>query len=284
MRIGVALSGGGMRGIAHAGVLKALEDNGIKIDIIGGTSAGSMVASLYAVGYKPEEIFECFKENSSRILGKERFKLIKGIRNLVSKKMQGMGFKNGENIEKVFNELSMNKNIDKISNIKMPIVIPTVDIKDSKEYIFTNYIPQMGLSNDKEYISEIGIGEAVRASSSFPAVFNPCTIEKHAFIDGGALDNVPVEEVRKQGADIVIAVKFDGDEINEESNLMDIVMKTIDIMGSKIAEQNLEKSDIVLNINTGKMGLLDTENIEKCFECGYRAVQENMDEIKKIMK
>ena len=284
MRIGVALSGGGMRGIAHAGVLKALEDNGIKIDIIGGTSAGSMVASLYAVGYKPEEICECFKENSSRILGKERFKLIKGIRNLVSKKMQGMGFKNGENIEKVFNELSMNKNIDKISNIKMPIVIPTVDIKDSKEYIFTNYIPQMGLSNDKEYISEIGIGEAVRASSSFPAVFNPCTIEKHAFIDGGALDNVPVEEVRKQGADIVIAVKFDGDEINEESNLMDIVMKTIDIMGSKIAEQNLEKSDIVLNINTGKMGLLDTENIEKCFECGYRAVQENMDEIKKIMK
>lgn len=284
MRIGVALSGGGMRGIAHAGVLKALEDNGIKIDIIGGTSAGSMVASLYAVGYKPEEIFECFKENSSRILGKERFKLIKGIRNLVSKKMQGMGFKNGENIEKVYNELSMNKNIDKISNIKMPIVIPTVDIKDSKEYIFTNYIPQMGLSNDKEYISEIGIGEAVRASSSFPAVFNPCTIEKHAFIDGGALDNVPVEEVRKQGADIVIAVKFDGDEINEESNLMDIVMKTIDIMGSKIAEQNLEKSDIVLNINTGKMGLLDTENIEKCFECGYRAVQENMDEIKKIMK
>ena len=284
MRIGVALSGGGMRGIAHAGVLKALEDNGIKIDIIGGTSAGSMVASLYAVGYKPEEIFECFKENSSRILGEERFKLIKGIKNLVSKKISGMGFRNGENIEKVFNELSMNKNIDKISNIKMPIVIPTVDIKDSKEYIFTNYIPQMGLSNDKEYISEIGIGEAVRASSSFPAVFNPCTIEKHAFIDGGALDNVPVEEVRKQGADIVIAVKFDGDEINEESNLMDIVMKTIDIMGSKIAEQNLEKSDIVLNINTGKMGLLDTENIEKCFECGYRAVQENMDEIKKILR
>ena len=68
------------------------------------------------------------------------------------------------------------------------------------------------------------------------------------------MDNVPVEEVKKQGADIVIAVKFDGDKINDDSNLMDIVMKTIDIMGSKIAEQNLEKSDFVLNINTGKMG------------------------------
>ena len=87
------------------------------------------------------------------------------------------------------------------------------------------------------------------------------------------MDNVPVEEVKKQGADIVIAVKFDGDKINDDSNLMDIVMKTIDIMGSKIAEQNLEKSDFVLNINTGKMGLLDTTNIEKCFDCGYQAVE-----------
>lgn len=98
------------------------------------------------------------------------------------------------------------------------------------------------------------------------------------------MDNVPVEEVKKQGADIVIAVKFDGDKINDDSNLMDIVMKTIDIMGSKIAEQNLEKSDFVLNINTGKMGLLDTKNIEKCFNCGYQAVEKNIEEIKKVLE
>ena len=288
MKVGVALSGGGMRGIAHAGVLKAFEDYGIKIDVIGGTSAGSMVASLYAIGYKTDEIFACFQENSSKILGKEKFKFLKGIKNLISKKSNGKGFKNGENIEKVFNELSLNKNVDKISNIEMPIVIPTVDIKDSKEYIFTNYIPKINFdnqktNNEKEYITEIGVGEAVRASSSFPAVFNLCTIEKHAFIDGGALDNVPVEEVRKQGADIVIAVKFDEDKINDDSSVMDIIMKTIDIMGSKIAEQNIEKSDFVLNINTGKMGLLDTKNIEKCFNSGYEAVKNNIEKIQKII-
>lgn len=288
MKVGVALSGGGMRGIAHAGVLKAFDDYGIKIDVIGGTSAGSMVASLYAIGYKPDEIFKCFKENSDKILGEEKFKVLKGIRNLISKKSNGKGFKNGENIERVFNELSLSKNIYKISNIKMPLVIPTVDIKDSKEYIFTNYIPETKFNNgeskgDKEYITEIGVGEAVRASSSFPAVFNLCTIEKHAFIDGGALDNVPVEEVRKQGADIVIAVKFDEDKINDDSSVMDIIMKTIDIMGSKIAEQNIEKSDFVLNINTGKMGLLDTKNIEKCFDSGYEAVKNNIEEIQKII-
>lgn len=77
MRLGLALSGGGVRGIAHAGVLKALEENNIKIDVIGGTSAGSMVSSLYAIGYKPEEIFDCFKKNYNKIVGKSFFPLNK---------------------------------------------------------------------------------------------------------------------------------------------------------------------------------------------------------------
>ena len=192
MKIGLALSGGGIKGIAHAGVLKALEDNGIKIDVIGGTSAGSMVASLYAIGYTPDEIYENFKENSNKILGEEKFKIIKGIKRLVSKSGKERGFNNGKNIEKIFNELSLRKNVTNINEIKMPIVIPTVDIMDSQEYIFTNYIPEMNLisensSERKEYITKIKVGEAVRASSSFPAVFDICTIEKHAFIDGRSI-------------------------------------------------------------------------------------------------
>ena len=282
MKIGVALSGGGARGLAHAGVLKALEENGIKIDVIGGTSAGSMVASLYAMGYNPDEIFDSFVNNYSKIIGGKNFSLFNGIKNFISKDICGL--KKGENIEGVFNLLAKNKNIDVISNIKMPLVIPTVDIKDSKEYIFTNNIPQNENNCYKKYITDIGIGEAVRASSSFPAVFNLCTIQKHAFIDGGALDNIPVEEVRKQGADKVLAVKFEEDKIDENSNMMDIVMKTIDIMGSKIAESNLEKSDYVLNINTGKMGLLEVKNMEKCFKYGYEAVKSNIEEIKKALQ
>ena len=153
----------------------------------------------------------------------------------------------------------------------------------SKEYVFTNIVPEK--AEDKEqYITDISVGKAVRASSSFPAVFNLCNVNKHAFMDGGALDNVPVTEVRKQGADKVIAVKFDSDEIDEKSNIMDIVMKTIDIMGNKISEENLEKSDYVLNVYTDKVGLLDTEKLEKCFEYGYEAVIKNLDEIKQILK
>ena len=164
----------------------------------------------------------------------------------------------------------------------MPIVIPTVDITNSKEYVITNKIPE-NIENKEQYITDITVGKAVRASSSFPAVFTPCEFKEHAFMDGGALDNVPVHEVKKQGADKVIAVKFDADPVDEHSNIMDIVMKTIDIMGNKISEENLEMSDFVLNVYTDKVGLLDTAKLDSCYKYGYESVIKNLDKIKEII-
>lgn len=284
MKIGVALSGGGIRGIAHAGVLQALQNNGIHIDIIGGTSAGSMVASLYAMGYSPEEIYMLFCKNAKKIIGANTSPIISGLNSFMNRKAKTMsGFRNGKSIEEIYNMIAKEKGIETIEQIKMPLVIPTVDIMESKEYIFTNQIPK-DIQNEAQYITDISIGKAVRASSSFPAVFNPCNVKKHAFMDGGALDNVPVNEVKKQGADKVLAVKFDADRIDENSNIMDIVMKTIDIMGNKIAEENLRQSDYILNVYTDKVGLLDTDKLDKCFEYGYEAVIKNLEEIKQILK
>lgn len=284
MKLGIALSGGGIRGIAHAGVLQALEDHNVKIDIIGGTSAGSMVASLYAMGYKPYVIYQLFKEHSKEIISAKKPSIISHLFNFqFSKKFTLTGFHNGEAIEKIYDKFSRKQNITNISQIKMPIVITTVDIMKSKEYIFTNYIPQYEEDKSK-YITDISIGKAVRASSSFPAVFSPCNVEKHAFMDGGTLDNVPVIEVKKQGADKVLAVKFDADPIDENSNLMDIAMKTIDIMGSKIAEDNLEASDYILSVYTDKVGLLDIEKLDKCFKYGYQSVEKNWENIKEKLE
>ncbi len=261
MKLGIALSGGGIRGIAHAGVLKALEDNNIKIDIIGGTSAGSLIASLYAMGYSPYYIYILFKRYSKELVEINSGLVMSGLGNFMMKKKNTLkGLKTGQSIENIYNKIADKKGIKKISQITMPLVIPTVDIKNCKEYVITNKIPE-NVENTKQYITDITVGKAVRASSSFPAVFIPCDFENHAFMDGGALDNVPVNEVRKQGADKVIAVKFDADPITKDSNIMDIVMKTIDIMGSKISEESLEMSDLVLNVYTDKVGLLDTRKI-----------------------
>ena len=283
MKLGVALSGGGIRGIAHAGALKALEDNKVNVDIIGGTSSGSLVASLYAMGYSPYYIYILFKRYAKDMTEIESSPIVSGIGNLMfNKKVCMNGLKTGESIEEAYNNIALRKGIKKISDInKMPLVIPAVDVVDSKEYVFTNKIPE----NTKEdyYITDISIGKAVRASSSFPCIFSPCDFKKHKFLDGGVLDNIPVKEVRKQGADKVIAINFKADDIDYESNMMDIAMRTIDIMGNKISEESLKTSDYILTIQTDKTGLLEADKLDDCYRFGYKAMIDKLDEVKKML-
>lgn len=199
-----------------------------------------------------------------------------------SKRLSIRGLKSGESVEEIYDKIAKQKGIKNISDIRMPLVIPTVDLITAKEYVFTNYIPESAV-DIKQYITDISVGKAIRASSSFPAVFSPFQYEEHAFMDGGTLDNVPAYEVRKQGADKVIAVKFVSDEVNEDSNIMDIVMKIIDIMGNKISEESLERSDYILDVFTDKTGLLDVEKLDMCYRYGYSAVIQNLDKIKEII-
>lgn len=279
--IGIALAGGGIRGIAHAGVLKALDENGIKIDAIGGTSAGSIVAALYAMGYKPYYIYVIFKKYAEEIINIGNAPIINGIGNFMrSKKMGITGLNDGTSLEKLCNELALRKNIKVIGDIKMPLAIPAVDISESKEYIFTNCAPRDNINDD--YITEIEIGKAVRASSSFPAVFCPCEFKTHMFMDGGALDNIPVLPLKGMCDKKIIAVNFAADPVDPSSDVMDIVMKTVDIMGNKIAEKALEQSDLILTVPTDRAGLFDIEKLDKCYKFGYDTVIKNMDKIKKI--
>ena len=284
MKIGIALSGGGIRGIAHAGVLQALEENGIKPDIIGGTSCGSIIASMYALGYSPYHIFLLCKRYGKIIAKANAMPILMGIQNSIThKKPAFLGLNNGEKMEQIGNEMAIKRGIFKLNEIKMPLVIPTVDLVSGKEYVFTNNIPRKK-SNQKEYIVDAKVGRAIRASSSFPAYFSPCKHDGCAFMDGGVLNNIPADEVKLQGADKVIAVKFHSDEITEDSNLMDVAMKCIDIMGSKLSEKSLNVSDYILDVYTDKVGLLDYQKVDKCYEYGYNAVINNLEEIKKKLK
>ena len=283
MKLGLALSGGGVRGIAHAGVLRALEENNIRVDMIAGTSSGSLVAALYAMGYSPYYIYELFKKYGKEITGINKLTFATGVNSiLLNKRLKLSGLNTGENIEKIYDELAESKGIKTVADIKMPIAIPTVDITESNEYIFTNIIPPKA-KNKKFYINNISIGKAVRASSSFPVVFSPCDFGKHKFLDGGTLDNIPTLPVKKLGADKVISINFDADTIDEESNIMDIVMKTLDIMGNKISQKGIEKSDFVLTIPSDKAGLLDIEKIDKCYKLGYNTAIQNMPKILELI-
>ena len=282
MGIGIALAGGGIRGIAHVGVLKALEDNGIEIDAIGGTSSGSIVAALYAMGYKPYYIYVLFKKYAQEIINIGNVPLINGIGNFVKCKKIGIsGLNDGTSLEKICNELASRKNMKLIADIKMPLAIPAVDISESKEYIFTNCAQRDNINDN--YITEIEIGKAIRASSSFPAVFCPCEFKTHMFMDGGALDNIPILPLKSMCDKKIIAVNFEADPVEPNSDVMDIIMKTIDIMGNKISEKGLEQSDFVLTVPTDRAGLFDIEKLDKCYKFGYDAVVQNLENIRKII-
>lgn len=281
MGIGIALAGGGIRGIAHVGVLKALEDNGIKVEAIGGTSSGSIVAALYAMGYKPYYIYVLFKKYAQEIINIGNIPLINGIGNFVKCKKIGIsGLNDGTSLEKICNELAMKKNIKVIADIKTPLAIPAVDISEAKEYIFTNCAPRDNMYDN--YITEIEIGKAVRASSSFPAVFCPCEFKTHMFMDGGTLDNIPVLPLKSMCNNKIMAVNFAADPVELNSDVMDIIMKTLDIMGNKIAEKGLEQSDYILTVPTDRAGLFDIDKLDKCYKYGYDTVIQNLDKIKQI--
>lgn len=282
MKLGLALSGGGIKGMAHVGVLRALEENGIKVDVIGGTSSGSLIASLYALGYKPYYIYELSKRYTKEMLDFEVKPIVKSAKDFVkTKKFLVQGFVKGELMEQAYNELALKKGVKKLNDLKMPIAIPSVDIKTGKKIVFTNYKNED--TAQIEYILDAKLGTAVRASSSFPGVFYPCEFGKYKLVDGGILDNVPVKEVKKIGADKIIAVNFKKEEIKEESNFMDISMHTINIMGKQVLRENLDSSDFIIDIEANKIGLLDIEKIDYCFKLGYDETIKNIDKIKSII-
>ena len=234
MKVGVSLAGGGIRGIAHVGVLKALEENNIKVAAIAGTSAGSIIATLYAMGYSPYYIYLLFKRYARDIINIRSKPIINGITNFIRNNKIGIaGLSDGNEFEKMYDELARKKGFRLIGDIKMPLLVSAVDIGESKEYIFTNCASRKNIKDN--YITEIGIGRAVRASSSFPAIFCPCEYKNHIFMDGGVLNNLPTEELKKVYTGKIISVNFESDPVYNDYDIMNIIMKTLDIMGNKLS-------------------------------------------------
>ena len=283
MKVGVSLAGGGIRGIAHVGVLKALEENNIKVAAIAGTSAGSIIATLYAMGYSPYYIYLLFKRYARDIINIRSKPIINGITNFIRNNKIGIaGLSDGNEFEKMYDKLARKKGFRLIGDIKMPLLVSAVDIGEAKEYIFTNCASRKNIKDN--YITEIGIGRAVRASSSFPAIFCPCEYKNHIFMDGGVLDNLPTEELKKVYTGKIISVNFESDPVYNDYDIMNIIMKTLDIMGNKLSINSLKKSDFVLTVPTDGTGLIDVDKMDICYKYGYEIAIKNIDKIRKMLE
>lgn len=277
MKLGLALAGGGVKGAAHIGVIKALEENGIKIDAMAGTSIGSVISSLYAMGYTTKEMLEIAKFASKEVMKASPKYLAGNIKE--SRRILGYGIFPGENIENIMKECAREKNIKDIKDIKMPISIPTVDIVESKKYVFTN-------ADFKEdyYINDVTIEKAVRASASYPGVFTPCTYKGHKFVDGGILDNYPAGEVKKLGVDKVITIKFASNTKYEPKNVYEVAFKAIDILFDARANDAIKKSDMLIDLSLPEASVFNMKKIDYCYDIGYVTTITKINEIKEMLK
>ena len=213
-RIGLALGGGAARGFAHIGVIQVLEEAGIKPDLVVGTSAGSLVAALYAAGRPGAEL--------------ARVALAMDESAITDWSFPGRGLIRGEALARYVREQTGGKTIEQLA---LPLGIVATDLDSGLPMLF-----QRG-----------DVGMAVRASSAVPAVFQPVKIGSREYVDGGLVSPVPVRFARQMGAELVIAVDISSPpDGNATGDPFQMLLQTFAIMGKSINQFELKDADIVV--------------------------------------
>ncbi len=288
MSIGLSLAGGGAKGAAHIGVLQALEEEGITVDYISGCSSGSIVAALYAIGYTPMNILFMFKTYCKNVTDYDKLVPLKIIGLAFTGKLKLKGIVKGNNLESVLKKYCLKKNIADISEVKMPLAIPTVDI-DTGEivYYLSKPLSKVCRFDDIPTYNYTGdLSKIVRASSSFPGVFEPKYLDGKYLVDGGVRMNCPIEVLKQMGATKVLAVTFDDSKCSKlnDMNVVSVTMKTFDIMGHEVNKEQLDLADQTINIKLDNVSLLDFSKVNNSAVIGYRAAKENISKIKEMLK
>lgn len=291
-KIGLALSGGGLRGASHIGVLLALAKAGIPIDMIAGTSAGAIIAALFACGYNPQQMVNLaisLKTSELVDLKVTVGQLIKhGTKWLFSGKFRfwsvlPMGLIKGERIEKYLYSLLQARTV---RDTQIPLAITAVDIQSADTVFFTTPLPGNRAILNARYYHNTPLVEAVRASISIPGVFYPKTYRGMTLVDGAVKNNLPTDILRHMGADIVIAVDlgYDGQQNNSIKTVGEILMQCIEIMGREVTLlKGTQYADIVIRPNVYSLNMKDSKFIQSAIEMGEKATQENLQEIKKLL-
>ncbi len=225
IRVGIALGGGAAKGFAHIGVIKMLEANGFAPAVISGTSAGSVVGALYASGMNAFEMQE-------KAVALDEAK----IRDL---QLSSGGLVLGQKLEDYVNEQVHRKPLEQMAK---PFVVVATRLEDGERTVFARG----------------NTGQAVRASSSVPGVFQPVTIGKYHFVDGGIVSPVPVDAARQLGADIVVAVDISNKARGQTpGNMLGALNQSIAIMGQKLGQAELARADVIVRPQVLDIGAAD---------------------------
>jgi len=248
IRIGVALGGGAAKGFAHIGVIKMLEASGLRVEVVSGTSAGSVVGALYASGMDAFQMQQqAFALDEAKIRDVSLF---------------SGGVIKGQKLQDYVNELVGNRPIERM---RKPFAAVSTQLETGQRTVFTRG----------------NTGQAVRASSSIPGVFEPVAIGKSHYVDGGIVSPVPVDAARELGADFVIAVDISTKASGKvPGSLLGNVNQSITIMGQTLGRQELARADVVIRPRVNDIGPTDFEQRNNAILEGEKAALAAMPQIR----
>ena len=247
-KLALVLGGGAARGFAHIGVIKALEAQGIVPDLVVGTSAGSVVAAIYAGGASGFEM--------------QKLALDMDDKTFTDWAIPDRGFIRGEALQNYINKTLSNRSMEALPR---RLAVVATDLQSGEMVVFRN--------------GDVGL--AVRASSSVPGVFQPVRTAGREFVDGGLVSPVPAKVARDLGATVVIAVDISSKPKNASvSSTIDVLMQTFTIMNASIAQYELGRADVVIRPDVGSIGGTDFKSKHLAILEGERAAAGKMEEIR----
>ncbi len=248
MKIGLALSGGAARGIAHIGVLKYLEERNVNLCCIAGTSAGSIVGSLYCSGKSVDELQEVAESMSWT--------------DLVKISWPRRGIIESERLLKVVKRYLGDA---KFEDLDLPLLINAVDIISGKEII----------------MKQGALAEAVAASCSIPGIFTPVKSGGYMLVDGGLLNNIPASLLKDQNLDYTISVNVGAQSLlqKEPDNLIEVLIQSFDVIRRQHDQNSSDYADLVIKPDLSEFAFHDTSKVKPLINAGYKAASEALENV-----
>ena len=281
--VGLVLSGGGARGLAHIGVLKAIEQAGVKIDYIAGTSTGAIVGALYASGYTASQLDLMFKQVDFSTLIQDqvprRAKTFnekdERIKYALTLPFDGFeisfptGLSNGQNIYNLFSKLTSHVNhLTDFSKLPIPFLCVATNAENGEMVLLENgYLPR-----------------AVSASGALPTLFNPVVINDMILIDGGIVNNYPIKELKAKGVDVIIGVDVQ-DGIKKKKDLtsaLDIVLQVNNYTSVKQMQTKIKDTDVYIKPNIEEFSVVSFDDANRIVQAGFEAANQVTQKLERI--
>ena len=282
---GIVFSGGGLQGIAHIGAVSALYELGLRPQYVSGTSSGSAMAALVAMGCTPDDM-RAFADRYWEVLAD--FRPVPIVAQLASlkfnKRTDKDGLKDGAVISNIIRAAMDKKGIGGFADLPINLSICTNDTYTTDECIFTTL--DEGLTTDHiHYITGAPLELAVRASMTVPGIYTTCSYGQFNFIDGGSKDNLPVKVLRDMGVGKVLALSFDISDYVPETGLegmMKVVWRALDLYSINSTRESKKLADYVVEIKNSNTAIFSMENFELTIQEGYDCVMRCRDDLLRL--